>query len=211
MLVHHAYLCRVTEVKPESITSFIDSLAIAEVDYISLDNLGIADVRTLIEKAFIRPQVGEKQLLVICFCSITVEAQQALLKLLEEPPASTAFVFCIPKTLYFLPTLLSRFQSVVIENSVNEDDVPEAFTNFISRTIPERVNEIGVRLTTKDTKWVEEIKDGLLICLKKHSLQTTPTTNSTLFWIAEHLQTRGASNKMLLEELALTIKLAAEK
>lgn len=211
MFVHHAYLCRVTEVKPESIKPFIDSLPVSEVNYITLDNFGIADVRTLTEKAFIRPRVGEKQLLVICLCSITIEAQQALLKLLEEPPTSTAFVFCIPKTLYFIPTLLSRFQLVEFDTETNENNVSEAFTNFLALTIPERVNEIGVRLTAKDIKWVEEIKSGLLSSLKKHSLQTIPETNSTLFWIAEHLQTRGASNKMLLEELALTIKPAAEK
>lgn len=209
MLKHHAYLCRVSIVKPESIEPFITSLEVSEVNYITLKNFGISDVRTLTEKAFIRPQIGSIQLIVVCINSITIEAQQALLKLLEEPPVSTAFVFCVSNTMYLLPTLLSRFQLTVVTVDVTNDTISPSFSDFILLSVPERFNEITLRLAAKDTKWVEEIKDGLLGQLVKHGSIIPPESVALLFWIAEHLQTRGASNKLLLEELALTIRPAA--
>lgn len=211
MLKHHAYLCRVSIVKPESVAAFVASLEVSEVNYITLENFGIDNVRALTEKAFVRPQSGSMQLIVVCINSITIEAQQALLKLLEEPPASTAFVFCVSNTLYLLPTVLSRFQLTVINPNQEEDVSGPFFGEFASLSVPARFNEITLRLAAKDTKWVEEIKAGLLSRLIKSSLVFPPESTALLFWIAEHLQTRGASNKMLLEELALTIKPAAEK
>ncbi len=211
MLKHHAYLCRVSIVKPESVADFVTSLEVTEVNYITLENFGIDDVRALTEKAFVRPQRGSIQLIVVCINSITIEAQQALLKLLEEPPASTAFVFCVSNTLYLLPTVLSRFQLTIINTNHEEGMNNPFFSKFISLSIPERFNEITTRLTAKDTKWIDQIKDGLLWQLKHRSLIHSAESAALLFWIAEHLQTRGASNKMLLEELALTIKPAAEK
>lgn len=211
MLTHHAYLCRVSIVKPESIESFVASLAISEVNYITLENFGISDVRTLTEKAYIRPQIGSRQLIVVCISSITIEAQHALLKLLEEPPVSTAFIFCVSNTLYLLPTLLSRFQLTAISVGVNDTTASPSFSNFILLSVPERLNEITLRLAAKDTKWVEEIKDGLLGQLVKHGSIVPSESVALLYWIAEHLQTRGASNKLLLDELALTLKSAAEK
>jgi DNA polymerase III delta prime subunit len=211
MLKHHAYLCRVSIVKPESIESFVASLEISEVNYIILENFGIGDVRSLTEKAFVRPQIGSVQLIVVCIKAITIEAQQALLKLLEEPPTSTAFIFCVPQTLYLLPTLLSRFQLTAINTNRVDEIVSPAFVNFSILTVPERLNEITARLAAEDTKWVEEIKDGLLKQLVKHSSNFPSESVALLFWLAEHLQTRGASNKLLLEELALTLKPAAEK
>lgn len=198
-------------VKPESVSTLITSLEVTEVNYITLENFGIADVRALTEKAFVRPQSGSTQLIVVCINSITIEAQHALLKLLEEPPVSTAFVFCVSNTLYLLPTVLSRFQLTVVNHNQEDNVNNPLFSNFVSLSIPERFNEITTRLAAKDTKWVDKIKDGLLWQLKHRSLINSAETAALLFWIAEHLQTRGASNKMLLEELALTMKPAAEK
>jgi hypothetical protein len=209
MLNHHAYLCRLSIIEPKQIAGFIKSLAIDDVEYFQPESFGIVDVRELTIKSFSRPEIGNIKLIVVLLTSITIEAQQALLKLLEEPPKSTAFVFCLPHSLYLLPTLISRFhqpsgfQRLSIENL--------AFQNFSNLSVSERLAEISSKMIKKDKKWVEEIKQSMLNWLL---VRPTPLDNKDIFWlyyIAEHLQTRGASNKMLLEELALSIGPAAEK
>jgi DNA polymerase III, delta subunit len=205
MLEHHSYLLRVDEVKPEAALAFVSSLQTEEVNYVTLDNFGIGDVRTLTAQAFVRPQVGDTQVIVVATSMITVEAQQALLKILEEPPTSTVFVFCLPKTLYLLPTLLSRFfevESIETAESLKEN---KALDEFCTLRMADRITEITNRLSKKDLVWVEEIKTGLLHKLVTDSKVMTPEKLNLLFFVAEHLQTRGASNKLLLEEMALSL------
>jgi DNA polymerase III delta prime subunit len=204
MLEHHAYLYRAEVVSPLAVKDIVFKLNISEVNYIELEAFGIDDVRTLTEKAFVRPLVGDKQLIVVCIKTITVEAQQALLKILEEPPISTVFLFCIPTTLYLLPTLLSRFQ---IENNYTSNEVSLVeFSDFVSLKVADRITEITNRLAKKDNLWVDKMKAGLLNYIQAESRQLPIQTLSALYFVSEHLQTRGASNKLLLEEMALTLK-----
>lgn len=206
MLEHHAFICRTSVLTDEHIkevrTSFPSS---AETEYITIESFGIDDVRTLTEKAFVRPKIGEKLLLVVGLKSITVESQQALLKILEEPPVSTVFLFIVPKTLYLLPTLLSRFH--VHAHDIEEvAKANESFKNFKSLSPADRVVLIGEKMTAKDTPWVEEIKFGIQSLLQEPKNVAKLKNVSTLYFVAEHLQTRGAANKMLLEELALSLE-----
>ena len=205
MLDHHSFICRTSLLESEHIKKIRASFpSLAETEFITIEAFGIDDVRTLTEKAFVRPRVGEKLLLVVSLKSITVESQQALLKLLEEPPATTIFLFVVPKTLYVLPTLLSRFH--VHESGVEElKDSYESFLNFKSLSPADRVVLISEKMVDKDTAWVEEIKFGLQNLLQEPKNVSKLKNIATLYFVAEHLQTRGAANKMLLEELALSL------
>jgi len=205
MLPHHAYLLRVEDAKPETSQAFVSSLQIEEVNYVTLDSFGIGDVRTLTAQAFVRPQVGDTQVIVVTTSTITVEAQQALLKILEEPPVSTIFVFCLPKTLYLLPTLLSRFFDVTSLENLEIPKENKTLDEFCTLRIADRITEITNRLGKKDLVWVDEIKACLLQKLVNDSKVLAPEKLTLLFFVAEHLQTRGASNKLLLEEMALSL------
>lgn len=210
MLNHHAYLHRVTNVEKDAVETFVQTLAVTDVEYFSPEAFGIDDVRTLTDMSFIRPVQGDIRLIVVLLKSISTEAQQALLKLLEEPPSSTTFVFCVHSSLYLLPTLLSRFHQQ--DNSFSDNtERSKAFEEFCSKAITERLTEITTRLAAKDKNWVEELKHSLLSWLTTKPQKVDVQTLSWLYYIGEHLQTRGASNKILLEELAITMGQAAEK
>jgi DNA polymerase III delta prime subunit len=208
MTTHHAYLLKVgEEVRKEELINQISVLEIAEFAYFELPVLGVEFVRQLTEKAYLRPKVGNKQLLVVYLKTITKEAQQALLKILEEPPQSTVFLFCVPQNISLLSTLLSRFHVLPLFTDAQQGISSElAFKNFVSLPVSDRISEISTRLAAKDVKWVTEIKNGLLAKMMKNSSKFSPDILNTLHFIANHLQTRGAANKLLLEELALTIK-----
>lgn len=70
---------------------------------------GIDEARELRERSAARA-IGERRYFVIGFTSATSEAQNALLKTIEEPPADAAFYFITPAPHVLLPTLRSRMQ-----------------------------------------------------------------------------------------------------
>ena len=203
MLDHHAYLYRLEEPNVSKVSLLVDGLGINERVFIEVDNFTIDNVRSLTEKAYIMPQIGDVQAIIVCVKTITLEAQHALLKILEEPPTTTVFVFCIPLSLFILPTVLSRFLSTDIYQERKSDLT--TFANFISLKVSDRILEISNKLSKKDIYWVDEIKTGLINYLAKNSSILNSDKLSHLYFITEHLQTRGASNKLLLEDLALTL------
>jgi len=210
---HHAKLLRLETLDHEVIKKFVALIHVDDVEYLNFTNFGIDDSRFLVEKAFVRPKVGQIQLLVVSFKQITVEAQQALLKILEEPPVATNFLFCLPTTLQLLPTLLSRLQVInTNEIEISETTDNQAFNTFVALNYAERLTEIAERIKSKDQEWVTKIKIGLLSWLDQQDLiQVNHELSQTLLWAAGLLQTRGSANKYLLEEVALSLPVAAEK
>ena len=91
--------------------------------------LGIEEVRSLQKKIFLKPLRGEKKAIIINLTNgATIEAQNSMLKLLEEPPAST-LIFLLTNNAYsFLPTILSRVKTIEIkeeETSIDSEGLKE--------------------------------------------------------------------------------------
>ena len=160
-------------------------------------------VRTLIQAAYRRPADGEtKQTILVATEFITEEAQQALLKIVEEPPASTKFVFVLPRGYTLLPTLESRFE----RRDSGEDVIDSSlFQNFRKAPYAERLALIEESVKKKDHAWQANIKRGLVGHILAHHQTLEPVILSELEYVARTLLTRGASNKFLLEHLALTL------
>lgn len=71
--------------------------------------IGIDDVRAIRRAAYVKPNDLDFKLFVIDGCDkMTVQAQNALLKLLEEPPAATYFFLLCESAAALLPTVRSR-------------------------------------------------------------------------------------------------------
>ena len=86
--------------------SFVDLI---EIDAAS--NRGIDDIRELKEAVRVSPAVGDyKVYLVDEAHMLTKEASNALLKMLEEPPAHAIFILATTEPHKLLPTIMSRTQ-----------------------------------------------------------------------------------------------------
>lgn len=197
---HHAVLFKVDDPEAYVATDFV-----ADASFVEYRNptLTIQDVRKLISDAYRRPEgENEQQTLVVITNFITEEAQQALLKIAEEPPLSTKFVFVIPKGASLLPTLLSRFQ---IEIAPEKKIDTEAFQEFLEAALNRRLRLIEDALKNKDTKWQMDMKIGLIAYLGEKSNKLSADQLIGLTYITRTLLTRGASNKFLLERLALLL------
>ena len=66
-----------------------------------------ADVRT---RARTKPLMGNQRVFALFIPSMTAEAQNSLLKLLEEPAPHTVFFLVVPSPHMLLPTIRSRVQ-----------------------------------------------------------------------------------------------------
>jgi len=93
---------------------------VKEVDGAS--NRGIDNVKSLIDAAQWSPQEFKRKVYLIdeCHC-LTKEANSALLKILEEPPAYLSFILCTTEINKMLPTILSRCQRFNFTKILSKD------------------------------------------------------------------------------------------
>lgn len=200
---HHAVLLKTPDIKtylpPGAVRGVTQQIE-------SIPQFGIGDAKKIIAAASRMPSGTDTHLHIVVVTSfITVEAQQALLKVVEEPPATTRFTFVVPASLQLLPTLLSRF--AILDPQSGEVAVCsiDAFQSFLEANVGERITQVEVAAKEKNQSWMDDIKCGLLEYLSQNPGKYSQGQLQSLHLVATTLLTRGASNKMLLEELALTL------
>lgn len=78
-----------------------------------LGGFSVQTIRELCADAYIVPNNGDRKIYLLTDAdAITVQAQNALLKLVEEPPDFTYFIFTASSKNVFLETILSRVSSI---------------------------------------------------------------------------------------------------
>ena len=106
--------------------------------------LGITDIRTVTKQVFLTPLRGsEKAVILECFYGATIEAQNAFLKVLEEPPLSTTIIMLASDN-FFLSTILSRCKLIELDRSVTlSRDEENEYSNVLENL---RIMKIGEKL-----------------------------------------------------------------
>ena len=130
--------------------------------------MGIEDVRSIQKKILLKPFRGKTKAIVIqVYENITTEAQNALLKILEEPPANTIIVISIQKKEFLLSTIVSRCKVIELkekEISLIDEDLLE-----LSNTLNILLNgKIGDKL--KVAQDIAKDKDEIVLWLEKISV-----------------------------------------
>jgi hypothetical protein len=115
----------------------------------------VDDARKLIDSAY-RSASGDKgKVIIASMTRVFHEAQNALLKLFEEPPEGVTLILCVPSAGLLLPTLRSRLLELPIdrgENSKGKSDSKEDQTKL----------DITNEFLRADTKEREKIITKLL-------------------------------------------------
>ena len=193
---HHATLLRSS--RPLDFQYETDN----SVSLFSFERLGIDNARQIATDAQLKPVSGAEQVFVLRTLFVTHEAQNALLKLFEEPPAGLSFVLVLPPAVQLLPTLLSRIGQEVAEQP--DVVINQPWVDFLAATPADRLTQIDLWQKTKESNWLQAITAGV------HTISYTEVPVGALpaiQLVGEQLGTRGASNKMLLEHLALILPL----
>lgn len=196
---HHAVCIAKTEFESLGLSGVNGQ---AELREFVFDLLGITEARELSRQAHLRPANESQQLFVVRAEQITVEAQNALLKLFEEPPLSTQFYIVVPKPRMLLPTLQSRLQFSAIEtgNQLTSDE--PFFQSFLQSTYGERLDQVGVLAKQSSVEQIELLVSGAEAYAKDTADETLL---SAVLLVRSYIGNRGSSTKMLLESLALAL------
>ncbi len=92
----------------------------------------VDDAREVARFASSSPVAGDKKMLVIAATRIFHEAQNALLKLFEEPPVGTTMVLVVPSFGQLLPTLRSRVLMLATDVRLRKSNIGEEFLSLDS-------------------------------------------------------------------------------
>lgn len=180
-------------------------------------SLSIDEARELKENQNTMPN-GPRRVVILSLETIQHEAQNSLLKLFEEPSATTTFFICVENYEIFLPTLLSRFYITSISGSDGSPagslaDTPAVGIDtqkFLASSIVDRLAMLEPILKEKDRVKAEHFLNDLESTLykvfeKKLLDQKTQAEQMAvfdeLFSARRFLRSRSSSVKMILEHI----------
>jgi len=99
-------------------------------------NISVAQIRQIREDAFVKPHSAQKRVFIIDSAeAMNEQAQNALLKVLEEPPLCVVFILLVPSRLMLLETIISRCSSILLngEESSKSNEILEFAEDFLSK------------------------------------------------------------------------------
>jgi DNA polymerase III delta prime subunit len=175
----------------------------------SYRQFGIDDAHELRGRASSRA-VGERRVFVIAASGMTSEAQNALLKTLEEPPANALFIFLVPAPETLLSTVRSRSQMLVLEGlgtPAKKDSIDASA--FFAAPAAKRIEMLKVVLEKDDDdKYDTGAILAFLASLERHAARmkdkaAMKNVLDTIYRARMYIADRGALVKTLLESVAL--------
>ncbi|CAN5141202.1 hypothetical protein BH11PAT3_BH11PAT3_2670 [soil metagenome] len=202
--LHHAYLLEGDhELGQLYLGNLLERLHIEQAqnpDYFVLENeaFTIGEARTLTEQAIGRAY-GSKKIFVIKSPRYTPEAQNALLKTLEEPIPHTHFFLLLSDRNLLLPTLLSRLEVVRMNGSQNKQKDAEEFLTLLPQ---ERMN-FSKKFVDKE-KPLAPFLDSLLILLKNNGAPLSEIEK--VFKQRKFADDPSVMPRLILEHLAVVLK-----
>jgi DNA polymerase III gamma/tau subunit len=170
------------------------------------DKFGIPESRMLKDLAS-RNAYGERKVFIISLDAITVEAQNALLKTLEDPTGNSVFYFILPKVDMLLPTLSSRLMKLSLSEQDIKDKEPLL---FLKKDLEERIlyvqNFVEEIKKEKKTKRDAEVFLNNLekaVYLERDKFMTEDIKK--FLEIKSYIGNRGSSVKIIMESVAVIL------
>ncbi len=210
-MTHHAYIIeagRSASVQKSALEAIFGDTAI-ETSEFSFDTLGIDEARVISELSAQKGWEGKRAIFVFANF-ITREAQNSLLKTLEEPLGGSIFFLIVPAKAELLPTVLSRLATLRV--------VPEELEHaldplkFLSATKPARLKMIAKFVEALADEERSRMESVRLIEALEREVHIRAKDDTSLLTLAAELETvrsylhdRAPSQKMLLEHTALLL------
>lgn len=201
---HHAYVatCGVSELCDALEERGVPRAGSPDVYIYECQEFRIDDARALRERAAQQPLTLPRRVFIISCANIAAEAQNALLKTLEEPRGNAVFFFLLPSPARLLPTFRSRIELLVHERRAESAISVQDFLNAPSA---KRIAMLEVFTKKKD----DEVRDmqgvhAFLDALER-ALGSKRTGLIAVYRAKRYIADKGALVKPLLEQLALLV------
>ena len=162
----------------------------------------IDEARSLRERAILNPIVLSRRIFIIQCASIAHEAQNALLKTLEEPRGNAVFFFLTPSPARLLPTFRSRVQVI------GGDRVMTSLINipaFLRATPMERIVMLEIFTKKKEDEERDMQSIGIFLDALERALSSKKDGLKAVYLAKKYVHDRGAIIKHLLEQTALLV------
>ncbi len=189
---HHALLYIDTDLSKQAVPPEVELIAM------TMEQFSIDDARKLKNLAYQTGNTGERYFQITAR-TLTGEAQNALLCLCEDPPKGVRFMLSVPTEGVLINTLRSRFELVGSKEKTDYD--PAVTKSFLALTLAEQLALIADKTKAKDEEWQQNLRRGLEVNLPKENV----AARAALVFASTNTGVRGASQKMLLEHLVLSI------
>ncbi len=226
---HHAYVVagKRTDTLPRTVdflnrTYGLSSHANPDLIVRNYGLFSVEDARALAAIAPLAPVTGETKALVLVVDRIYREAQNALLKLLEEPSSGTVIMLLVPHEAMLLPTVRSRV--VVLPQSskdfAREHEVSREAQEFLDAS-PQKRTAIIKKLTSgKDENERRALRDTALLIMDGVEVDTysvyrkekNGTKHEALRAVLSDLEVlrgymydRAAPVRMIMEHISLVL------
>lgn len=170
------------------------------------DRLSIEDARDIRHKQAMRPVHASKTVCVIEVNDILTDAQNALLKVLEDPAPSTIFFFVVPRDLVLLETVRSRVRLVDSDEPAASPSVDP--TTFLAASPAQRLTSVGSIISQKDRRAAHRLIEGCQQILHERWSGVEAGDSRALEecdLCERYVTDPGSSVKLLLEHLAVTL------
>ena len=207
---HHAYGIESSQNIIDYLNKVLPQKEFSYVVHKKYDTFKIDDARTV--KSLQSEKTDKASLFILEFTIINSEAQNALLKVLEEPVADTYFILVFPNTKNLLPTLQSRLEIIAIQNSIDtkNEDTPIVVSDFMKMSLSDRFNLIK-DITDKKKEPISKsdavvFLNNLEFTVYNADLPHKKNILESIFNARAYLNRKGASNKMILDMIAIELE-----
>lgn len=214
---HHAFLI----LRADNDDSFLENFLKSNLNFKTLGNpdfwqkeietFGIEDSRELKEVHFRKAfkENGEK-VFVVKTKFITHEAQNALLKILEDPTSRSFFFFLLPTKDNLASTLMSRFMILDVAEKKESRDLDFEISYFLKLSPAAKMKTLSKIIESKDKTLALEFLNKLEMGLRENinwQLVTIEEKNifETISEARSFLRSPSASIKMILENVCLLL------
>lgn len=215
---HHAYLIESdTKTGVEAVLLLLSDFGIGirgnpDFHHYTYDAFLIEHAETLRGEQTFHGSEGARKIFLVTFNTIMSEAQNALLKTLEEPTAGTHFFFITKTAEVLLPTVRSRMQVIHLDQQDDAHAAEDILAHqFLAGDLAKRM-ELIAPLTKAKTDEKPQAKEDTRIFLEAlerslyRQLAMNRSVADALGYVLDArraLSERSPSLKMLLEHLAL--------
>jgi hypothetical protein len=178
-----------------------------DFSYQEFETFTIDDGRALQDRHGRRALAGKK-IFIISTRFMTGEAQNALLKIFEEPSEGTHFFLIMPNAQVLIPTLRSRLVVVNCAPGGKASETTDLAKKFISASAPKRLALVKNIIEEKDKgraiDFVTALEEILAPKLKNASKDNAEAL-AEILTVKKYLHDRAPSIKLLLEHLCLFV------
>lgn len=200
----HAYLVRAPLATFSELTSAIHAGELGAVETADCytreyETLSVDDAREISAFAYYKP-VGSKKYIVIGAGSINTEAQNALLKIVEEGSGASTFVFVLEQGVMVLPTLESRCVTIRVDG---EENISKVGKDFLKMDYKERLAVAEKFTKDHDREGARALVRSLLSIADTQKFK--PEVLRDLLSADQFLKLSGSSPKGVIGHLALIL------